>query len=283
MRHFVQSLTLGVLLGASAFAAGFSPLTVAGYNFDGIVERTAVPPYSGAAQSLDPLNNALFELGLPGTTAGGLPQGGLFTFTTNSNTYSFQLGPYGANNLLRINPTGTLTLTTPAKFTTLAILGFSTNDNSPGALEMLGSATLGFTDTTSSTYTGTVDLSDWYATSPSNPNVVTGAMGGTVNITSATALGAFQATPGTGPKFYVSLITLSSGDASKSLSSVTFGGFPFGGNTYQFVMALAGPTPVVIPPATVPVLSGWAFAVLGILLVTVAASMLRPFAKRSKA
>jgi len=227
MKKLVQAAPLWALLSTAACAASFTPVAVSGYNYDGIVEHTAVPPYSSAAQSLDgPSNNdALFEIGLPSATAGGLPQGGLFNFTTNGNTYSFQLGPYGNNNLLRANPSGALTLTTPAKFTIMAVLGFATQNNfGAGSTELVGDATLHFSDGSSTVYGRAIDLSDWQAASPLNPNVVTAAEGGMVNIAAGTAAAAFEATPGF-PKLYVSLVTLTVGDAAKNVTSVTIGLF----------------------------------------------------------
>src|SRR5581483_6475703 len=114
-----------------------------------------------------------------------------------------------------------------------------------------------------------------------NTNVAIGASGGLVNLTSGTAAGAFSATAG-GPKFYVSLITLNGADAVKNLSSVTFGNFPFGGNSFQFVMGIDGPSPVIPPPppppppATVPALSPLMLGMLGVLLLGTAALALRP-------
>lgn len=276
MRRLLKIAPLLVFLPIIVIASGFSPLAVTGFNYDGIVERTAVPPYSSAAQSLDLSNNALFEIGLPGTTAGGLPQGGLFSFTSNSNTYAFQLVPYNGSNLLRINPTGTLTITTPKPFTTIAVLGFSTENNGPGAVEMVGDVTLHFSDGSSSLYGHAVDLPDWFAAGAPNPNIVTAAAGARVSITSGTAAGAFEPTAG-GPNFYVSPITLTTTDAAKNLTSVSFGNFPFGGNTFQFVMALGSLTPTApITPASVPTLSTWALAVLGMLLVGAATAVLAP-------
>jgi hypothetical protein len=274
MKRFLTGITLFAALSITASAATFSALAVTGYNYGGIVPNTAVPPYSSVASSLDTSNDALFQIGLPGATAGGLPVSGVLSFTVNSNSYSFTLGPAGSNNLLRVNPSGTMTLTTPAKFAALAVLGFTTGNNSPGAIEMVGDATVHFSDSSSSVYSGSVDLSDWFAATPQNPNVVTSAVGGTVNITSGTAAGAFQATAN-GPKFYVSVITLTAADAAKTVTSVGFGNFPFGGNSYQFIMGLDGET--APPPPVTPVPPAWVLAALAMIaIVAVRAALRRP-------
>ena len=79
---------------------------------------------------------------------------------------------------------------------------------------MVGDVTLHFSDNSSSVYSGAVDLSDWFAAQPQNSNVVNSAAGGLVNITAGTAGAAFEATTG-GPNFYVSVVTLTPGDAAK--------------------------------------------------------------------
>lgn len=48
------------------------------------------------------------------------------------------------------------------------------------------------------------------------------------------------------------MLTLTPGDAAETLTAVGFGNFPFGGNTFQFIMALDGsgsqtPTPEPAP------------------------------------
>jgi hypothetical protein len=150
VKRLAKATALLALLPAAAFAAGFTPVAVSGYNFSGIVPSTAVPPYSGA-QSLDPpSNDALFQFGLPAATAGGLPQAGVITYTNGSNTYTFGLGAYGFSDLLRVNPTGTFVLTSPGTFASIAVLGFSTQNIGPGAIEMVGDVTLYFSDGSSS-------------------------------------------------------------------------------------------------------------------------------------
>jgi hypothetical protein len=237
-----------------------------GFNFNGIAAHTAVPPFSPTVLGLDGANHALFESGLAGTT-GGLPPGGLFTFTALSNTYTFQLAPYGSTNLLQVNRTGTLTMTSPQKVPTLAVLGFSASGGA-GGLEAFGDATLNFSDNSSSVYSRAIDLSNWTGVPGLNPNITT-ISGGMVNVTT----GAFQATP---PNVYVSLVTLNAADAAKTLTSVTISNFPFGGSPFQFVMALAGGDPPPPLPPTVPALSSWALAALGVLLACAAALALRP-------
>lgn len=270
-----------LLLPGAALASNFAAIGVTGYNYGGIVANTATPPYNTSTSSVDASNDALFQIGLPGTTAGGLPQNGILAYTDgSSNQYSFGLGPYGGLNLLRINvaSTGTFTLATPKSYPSIAILGFTTGNNAAGALEMQGNVTLHFSDTSSTVYSKGVDLSDWLTATPINPNVVTSAMGGLVSLTAGTAAGAFEPTQG-GPKLYVSVVNLTQGDAAKTLTSVDFGNFPFGGNGFQFIMAISGLVPTPPPPPTAaPAVTGWPLAALTILLAGAALTALRRMA-----
>ena len=84
MKTFVGVTALWAFLPTVTLAATFTAVGVTGYNVAGIVPNTAAPPYSSSAQSLDASNDALFQLGLPGTTAGGLPANGLLTYVNGA-------------------------------------------------------------------------------------------------------------------------------------------------------------------------------------------------------
>jgi hypothetical protein len=261
--YLLATALLGVTLSISASAENFSSVAVFGYNYSGIVPSSAVVPYSSTASSLDLGNDALFQASLPGAAAGGLPANGMLGYTSGSNSYDFALGPYGGLNLLRVDPSGTLSLADPTAYSTIAVLGFSTQNNSLGAIEMVGDVTLHFSDDSSSVYSDAVDLSDWFATNPGNANKATSAAGGLINIGAANAAAAFEPTAG-GPDFYVSDIDLTAGDAAKTLTSVTFDDFPDGGNGFQFVMALDGGTG---PVSTVPEPPTWSLVALAMLVL----------------
>ena len=278
LRQLLTAALLCLGLSTSVLADSFSSVAVTGYNYAGIVPNTAVPPYSSTASSLDLQNDALFEAGLPGTTAGGLPESGVLSYTSGSNSFNFALGPYGGLDLLRVNPSGTLTLSDPTTYSAIAVLGFSTENNAPGSVEMIGDVTLHFSDGSSSVYTQAVDLSDWFAKHPGNSNIVTSAAGGLVNLTSLTAASAFEATSG-GPNFYVSVVDLTPGDAAKTLTSVGFGDFTSGGNSFQFVMALDGET----APAPTPEPPAQALLALGLLGVLGVRPATRRYAARTPA
>ena len=67
------------------------------------------------------------------------------------------------------------------------------------------------------------------------------ALGSLVNLTATTASAAIAPTSG-GPNFDLSVIDFTPTDASNTLTAVDFSDFPFGGNSYQFVMAFDGET-----------------------------------------
>ena len=110
MKTFVGVTALCAFLPTVTVAATFAAVGVTGYNARGIVPNSALPPYSSSAQTLDLSTDALFQVGLPGTAAGGLPANGVLTYVNGAATYTFGLGPYGGLNLLRVNPSGVFTL-----------------------------------------------------------------------------------------------------------------------------------------------------------------------------
>ena len=88
MKTFVGVTALWAFLPTVTLAATFTAVGVNGYNFAGMVPNSAGPPYSGSAQSLDLSNDALFQFGLPGTVAGGLPANGVLTYINGATTYT---------------------------------------------------------------------------------------------------------------------------------------------------------------------------------------------------
>ncbi len=122
-----------------------SPIAVAGFNRDVIVERTATGNNTGPYASPFDADNgyAFYEAGLPAISlyggngqTEGLPQNRLFISALDSLT-TFQLQPYNANNALYLNrtsPTGALTFTVPAAYNSLSILATSANGGGAGSV-----------------------------------------------------------------------------------------------------------------------------------------------------
>ena len=128
-------------------------LTANSFNADVVVENTANLPTgatvsSSIATPAGVTNNALYEAGL--TVAGSAVQGGLPTsheFLSNGDgVTTFQFQHYtNTNNVLRLTSTitsGTMTLSQPTTFSTLAILAMSAG----GAHDSVGAVTLNFAD-----------------------------------------------------------------------------------------------------------------------------------------
>ncbi len=150
-----------------------SPIAVTGFNQDSVVEntytvtsKTAIP--TNIAVPLSPKDTyALFEAG-PTMNGGsyGLPSSGQFTGNFAGVTSvvggpaSFQLQGYtNANNVLDLqnSASGTLTLATAGKFSSLAIVAFSDS----GKNNSTGTVTLNFADGTS--VTTDFGAPDWYS------------------------------------------------------------------------------------------------------------------------
>jgi hypothetical protein len=150
MRIFI----LPMLLAASSLSYGqnHTPVAVTGYNSDVIAET--IPAVSTTDSTLDNINNVLYsqsyDLSGNGT---GLPDNGLIT----SGSSSYQLNPYTAENciLLRTGQSDSLVLTTPASYSSLSLLGLSTEID--GTILLV----IKFTDGTAAVIPNN-NLPDWY-------------------------------------------------------------------------------------------------------------------------
>jgi hypothetical protein len=121
------SVTLNVLLAQTA-SATMSPIPLSGWNQDLIAENTAPTPAAGTTTSIVPPGGVstsygvpsnvgwvFYETGAPNSTQ-GLPANGTINSAANAGV-TFQLLPYIGNNAA-LN-SGTLTLATPAPYTSL--------------------------------------------------------------------------------------------------------------------------------------------------------------------
>jgi hypothetical protein len=149
------SATVALLSGRAA--AG--PIAATGWNRDDVVENTASPPYSSAAQPFDvPNNYGFYQAGLP-TGTRGLPASGSFTSLVDGTTV-FQFQPYTGNNVLQLSAStsssGTLTLTTPKAYSSLSILAAAANSGTSQ-----GNLVIHFTDASASPILQ-FNNSDWF-------------------------------------------------------------------------------------------------------------------------
>jgi hypothetical protein len=148
-RDFVSALAFG--------PPPVVPVQVTGYSVDVISDKDPSARFAG------PFNGgtfAWFEAGAVddnGTQHNdGLPAGRTFVSATGSGA-TYQLQPANVNNVLQLNAgqTGTLTLTTPAAYSTLCVL-VSSGD---GTSSSVGSGTINFAD--GSTQAFSFNCFDW--------------------------------------------------------------------------------------------------------------------------
>src|SRR6185369_3741723 len=112
------------------------PIPLTGFNAALLAANTAAPGTPGATAFDIPNNYCFYQARLPASTR-GLPFTGNFASLLDSGT-AFLLGPYGVTNALLLGYNypkfGTLTLSTPQGFSTLAILASSANGGGLGTL-----------------------------------------------------------------------------------------------------------------------------------------------------
>ncbi|MBL7932063.1 MAG: T9SS type A sorting domain-containing protein [Bacteroidia bacterium] len=132
----------------------YLPVPTTGYTLDAVAENTtALSTTSGA---LDGGGNCFYSqaYGSLVSSTYGLPNNGILS----SLTRTYQLQSYTTANCLFIPTNGqsdTLTLVTPAAFTSLSLLGFATETN--GSM----SVTVRFTDNSTEVFSG-ISVLDWF-------------------------------------------------------------------------------------------------------------------------
>lgn len=133
----------------------YTPLALTGWNQDVIAENTAASPAAGT--TTDFLGGATdwvwYEQGAPSSSQ-GLPSSGSFASQANAGV-TFQFQPYDGNNA--VVQSGTVTLTNPGKFNSLAFLVSAQGSGSTW------NATLNFSDNTSTVLSTQADP-DWTQT-----------------------------------------------------------------------------------------------------------------------
>lgn len=195
-----------------AGAQSYTPVAVTGFNQD-VVAETGTSSLTTTTMALDavPASNRVMYTNTFRTTngfaGGGLPDNGLIT--SGGDTY--QLADYAANNALLLQRTqsGDLLLTTPAKYSSIRVLAFTTEGTS------LVNAVLFFTDGSSTNVLTNYALSDWFNASA---NLVLSGFGRCTRATPAASADGFP----TNPRMYYINIPLSCTDRQKTLARINF-------------------------------------------------------------
>lgn len=144
---------------ADLSAQTFSPVAVSGFNQDVIAEgapntlATTTFPLDGPLTSNMIIYTEAFR-NFAGFTGGGVPDNGIIIDAAGT----YQLADYTANNALILERTqaADLSLVTPGRYSRIRLLGFTTEGS--GAV----SATVYFTDGSSTPYITNYSLSDWF-------------------------------------------------------------------------------------------------------------------------
>lgn len=235
MKKIVMCLCL--FSGGYYFSQTYAPVAVSGFNIDAVAE-TYPNSLSCTTQALDQVvaggNSVMYNAAFAAAASfgGGLPNSG----TIVNATKTFQLMPYNGNNALFVpaSSTNTLTLATPASFSNLSFLVFSTEGSSTINIRIV------YTDLTV-TNAGNFSVQDWFNGTGA---VITG-IGRCKRVASGVTADGLP----TNPRLYGIDVALSCANQQKQVASVVVNGVssnPAGGGGY--VLAVSGVTANVTPP-----------------------------------
>jgi len=255
MKTFFIALLLVLSTGLHELCAQtYTPVAVTGFNND-VVAESGTSTIAVTSTDLDLSFNILYTAAFAAANSitGGLPNNG--AIANGARTY--QLAAYNANNGLFLSANGavantaaagTLTLATPANFSRVSLLLFSTE----GATTV--SATLNFTDGTTAAG-GNMTVQDWF--NGGNP-VISGF--GRITRKAAPPY-IVDGASSNNPRFYRFDIPIACANQSKLLQSVTITYLSGSGTqfpTRACVLALSGIgyTPVSITPSITNAMCG---------------------------
>ncbi|MEI7472911.1 MAG: gliding motility-associated C-terminal domain-containing protein [Chitinophagaceae bacterium] len=238
---FKQSLkffllyTLFLIL-ISSIQAQFVPVTVTGFNQDGIAESgtSSLTNTSLAMDAFPASNKVMYTLGFrtsAGLGGGGLPNNGTITDAAGS----YQLAPFDASNVLLVqrNQNADLTLSSPASFGTIRILAFTTEGTS------LVNIKLYFSDGSITNAVTGYSLGDWFN---GTTNLVLSGFGRCTRATPASGADGYS----TNPRMYFIEIPLTCADRNKVLQKINFANLTTAGSNAPYpnsiFMAVSGKT-----------------------------------------
>ncbi len=240
---------LFLLTSATAFCQTYSPVAVTGFTQD-IFAESGTNSQAVTTAFLDATNHIMYTANFASTN--GLNGGVLDNGTITSGTRTYQIAPYNGPNALYLSLNGaiasttassTLTVQTPAAFSRISFLSFSTEGTSTL------NVALNFTDGTIFN-AGNFVFQDWF----SGTNAIYTGFG---------RIGRIAAPPyvvdgyPTNPRWYFADIPISCGNQSKLLQSITITYISQSGTSGRAVaLAVSGvgytplTTSAVVTPAT---------------------------------
>jgi len=192
------------------YAGGTAITGLTGFNQDVVFDNAGDP----VSQSFDGEGNNWYQNGLDGNTT-GLPQ----SFTSNFGTpFTFQ--SFTGNNVLMLgndnSDSGTLTLTTPAAYSGIAVLAASADSANPAS----GTFTIYFADGSNSGPL-TYDATDWSNTD-ANAVFPAGSIFNASGSATPSSPGTFNSVNFPVQMFETRVDLASLGDAGKAIQSISF-------------------------------------------------------------
>ncbi|MBL7729180.1 MAG: SprB repeat-containing protein, partial [Dinghuibacter sp.] len=217
MIKYLPAKTLAAVLfilnmAGNAVAQTYNPVTVTGFNHDVVAETgtssltSTTFPLDGVTQSNKVMYTQLFRTNV-GFSGGGLPNNGAISNATGN----YQMAAFNANNALIVQrgQNADLNLASPAQFSALRILAFSTEGSS------LLNIRLFYTDGTSANAVNNYSLGDWFN---NNTNLVLSGFGRCTRSTPASGADAF---PGN-PRMYYIQVNIPCADRQKLVQKINF-------------------------------------------------------------
>lgn len=217
---------------AQAVTPTYAPLAVTGYDQDVIAET--MPAIANTTMALDGSDYVLYSAayGALFPTGRGLPDNG----TIASATRAYQLQSAASANAIVLAATDsrTLTLATPASFSSLSLLGFSTEGSSTA------SVTLHFVDAQSTTLM-TGNVPDWF----NSAGAVIAGFDRTGRSSNSPDYDA------TNPRMYPLDVALSCADQARQVSAITVANTTAPNTTTRVaVFAVAGANDSTVAPVS---------------------------------
>ncbi|MBC7938072.1 MAG: gliding motility-associated C-terminal domain-containing protein [Rhizobacter sp.] len=224
----VLMVSSALLFLSTNLTAQYVPVPISSFTQD-VVAETGNSSLTTTTMALDGTtvsNKVMYTVGFRNSNAlggGGLPDNGTIT----SGTDVYQLASYAAPNALVIarSQTDNMVLTTPASYSSLRLLGFSTEGTS------LINATLHFTDGSSTQALTNYSVSDWFN---ATANLVTQGYGRVTRATPATGADAYP----NNPRLYYININLNCADKIKVLQRISLSNITTAGNNAPFPNAV---------------------------------------------